>query len=61
MTLIFILTIIVAVAFVVATVVFPFTSSPLWDAVLIYSLYIFGIAVLVLGVVGAVGLVSGLL
>lgn len=61
MTLIFVLTIIVAVAFVVSTVVYPFTCSPLWDAILIYSLYIFGIAVLVLGVVGAVGLISGLL
>lgn len=61
MTLIFVLTIIVAVAFVMSTVVYPFTRSPLWDAVLMYSLYIFGIAVLVLGVVGAVGLISGLL
>lgn len=61
MTLIFTLTIIVAVAFVVATMVFPFTSSPLWDAVLIYGLYILGIAIMVLGVIGAVGLISGLL
>lgn len=61
MTLIFTLAIIVAVAFVVATVALPFTSSPLWDAVLIHVLYILGIAIMVLGVIGAVGLVSGLL
>lgn len=61
MTLIFALTIIVAVAFVVSTVVYPFVSSPLWEAVLVYSLYIFGNAILVFGVVGAVGFISGLL
>lgn len=61
MTLVFTLTIIVAVAFVVATMVLPFTRSPLWDAVLIYGLYILGIAIMVLGVIGTVGLISGLL
>lgn len=61
MTLILTLTIIMAVAFVVGTVVLPFANSPLWDAVLIYGLYILGIAIMVLGVIGAVGLISGLL
>lgn len=61
MTLIFTLTIIVAIAFVAAAMVFPFVSSPLWEAVLVYGLYIFGTAVLVFGGVGAVGLISGLL
>lgn len=61
MTLIFALTIIVAVAFVVSTVVYPFVSSPLWEAVLVYSLYIFGTTILVFGGVGAVGFISGLL
>ena len=61
MTLIFTLAIIAAVAFVAATVALPFANSPLWDAVLIHGLYILGIAIMVLGVIGAVGLVSGLL
>lgn len=61
MTLIFALTIVAAVTFVVSTVVYPFVSSPLWEAVLVYSLYIFGTAILVFGGVGAVGFISGLL
>lgn len=61
MTLVFTLTIIAAVAFVASTVVYPFTRSLLWEAVLVYSLYIFGTAVLVFGGIGAVGLISGLL
>lgn len=61
MTLIFTLTIIAAIAFVVATMALPFTRSPLWDAVLIYGLYALGVAIMVLGVVGTIGLVSGLL
>ncbi len=61
MTLVFTLIIIMAIAFVVATVAFPFASSPLWDAVLTYGLYILGIAIMVFAVIGAVGFISGLL
>lgn len=61
MTFVFTLTIIVAVAFVAATIALPFARSPRWDAVLIYGLYVLGIIIMVLGVVGAVGLISGLL
>lgn len=61
MAFIFTLVVIMAVAFVAATIALPFTRSPLWDAVLIYSLYVFGFATLVLGAVGTVGLLTGLL
>ena len=61
MTLVSILIIIMAIAFVAATVVFPFASSPLRDAVLTYGLYILGIAIMVFVVIGAAGFISGLL
>lgn len=57
----FILASIAAAAFMVIIVAYPRACSPLWDAVLIASLYVLGIALVVLGVVGSVGMISGLL
>lgn len=56
----FILASIAAATFMVIIVAYPRACTPLWDAVLIASLYILGIALAVLGLVGAIGLISGL-
>lgn len=55
------LIIVAALAFVTLIVAFPATRSPLWDAVFIYTLHILGLALVVTGLVGAIGSVSGLL
>ena len=61
MTPLFALITIMVVSFFVLIAVFPITRSPLWDAVCTYTLYTLGVAIVVLGLVGAVGSISGLL
>lgn len=61
MSLIFILITVAAFAFIALIVAFPVTRSPLWDAVFIHTLHALGFIVVSLGLVGAVGLISGLL
>lgn len=46
---------------VVLVAAFSITDSPLWDTVFAGAIYILCLAVTVLGVVGAIGSVSGLL
>ena len=52
---------IVALFFIVLIIAFPVTNSPLWDSIFIHTLHILGFLVVVLGLVGAVGAISGLL
>lgn len=61
MELIFTLITITTFAFVVLVVAFPATCSSRWDSILIYTLYFLGCITVVLGFVGAIGLISGLL
>lgn len=61
MSLIFTLIAIAVFAFVVLIVAFPVTRSPLWDAIFIYTLHALGFVIVVLGLIGAIGLISGLL
>ena len=61
MSLIFTLITIAALAFVALIVAFPVTRSPLWDAILVYTLHALGFIIVVLGLIGALGSVSGLL
>ena len=61
MSLIFTLIIIATFAFITLIVAFPVTRSPLWDSVFIHTLYALGFIIVVLGLVGAIGLISGLL
>ena len=61
MSLILTLITIAAVAFIVLMIVFPVTRSPLWDAIFIHTLHFLGFVVVVLGLVGAIGRISGLL
>ena len=61
MSLIFTLITIAAFAFIALTIAFPVTHSPLWDAIFIHTLHALGFIVVVLGLVGAIGLTSGLL
>lgn len=61
MSLIFTLIIIAALAFVALIVAFPVTHSPMWDAIFIHTLHALGFILVVLGLIGAIGLISGLL
>lgn len=61
MSLIFTLITIAALAFIALIAAFPVTRSPLWDAILIYTLHALGFSIVVLGSIGAIGLISGLL
>lgn len=61
MTLIFTLIAIAMFAFMVLVAAYPLTRSPLWDALLTHALYALGVIVVILGVVGFIGAVSGLL
>ena len=61
MSLIFTLITITTFAFIALIVAFPATQSPLWDAIFIHTLHALGFIIVVLGLVGAVGLISGLL
>lgn len=61
MSLIFTLITIAAFAFIVLIVAFPATRSPLWDAVFIHTLHALGFIIVVLGLTGAIGSISGLL
>lgn len=61
MSLISTLITIAVLAFMALIVAFPVTRSPLWDSVFIYTLHILGFSIVVLGLVGAIGLISGLL
>lgn len=61
MSLIFTLITIAVVAFIALMIVFPATRSPLWDAIFIHTLHSLGFIIVVLGLVGAIGLISGLL
>ena len=61
MIVVFTLLIIAALAFVAAAVSYTAPSSPMWDAILVHSLYVLIISVLVLGGVSTVGSLSGLL
>lgn len=61
MSLIFTLIIITTLAFVALVVAFPVTHSPLWDFIFIHTLHALGFIIVVLGLVGAIGLISGLL
>lgn len=53
--------IIMVVAFTALVVAFPVTRSPLWDAVFIHTLHALGACIVVLGLVQAIGSMSGLL
>lgn len=61
MSLIFTLITIAVFAFVALIVASPVTHSPLWDGIFIYTLYALGLIIVVLGLVGAAGSISGLL
>ena len=61
MSLIFTLITIAALAFVTLIVAFPVTHSSVWDAIFIHTLHAIGFIIVVLGLVGAIGLISGLL
>ena len=61
MSLIFTLITIAALAFIALIVAFPVTHSPLWDAIFIHTLHALGFIIVVLGLTGAIGLISGLL
>ena len=61
MSLIFMFIIIAVFAFIALIVAFPVTRSPLWDSIFIHTLHVLGFIVVVLGLVGAIGLISGLL
>lgn len=61
MSLILTLIIIATLAFVSLIVAFPTTNSPLWDAVFIHTIHILGFLIGVLGLTGALGLISGIL
>lgn len=61
MTLIFTLITITTFAFMALVVAFPVTRSSRWDSILIHTLHFLGFIIVVLGLVGAVGLISGLL
>jgi hypothetical protein len=61
MTLIFTLIAIAMFASMALIAAFPLTRSPLWDAAFTYFLYGLGTIVVILGVVGFIGSVSGLL
>ena len=61
MSLIFTLITIAALAFVALIVASPVTHSPMWDAIFIYTLHALGFIIVVLGLTGAIGLISGLL
>ena len=52
---------IAALAFVALIAAFPVTRSPLWDAILVHTLHALGFTILVLVLIGALGLISGLL
>lgn len=61
MVLIFTLITIASFAFIALIVAFPVTCSPLWDAIFVYTLYALGFVIVGLGLIGAIGLISGLL
>lgn len=61
MSLIFTLITIAAFASIALIVAFPVTNSPLWDSIFIYTLHILCFIIVVLGLVGGIGLISGLL
>lgn len=61
MSLVFTLMAIAAIAFIVLIVAFPVTQSPWWDQFFVYTLYVLGGSIVVLGVVGTIGSISGLL
>lgn len=61
MTAIFTLITISTLAFIVLIVAFPVTRSPLWDGVFIWALHVLGVIIVVSGLTGAIGLISGLL
>lgn len=61
MSLIFTLITIATLASIALIVAFPATRSPLWDSIFIHTLYALCFIVVVLGLVGAIGSISGLL
>jgi hypothetical protein len=61
MSLIFTLITVAALTFIALIVAFPATRSPLWDAIFIHTLHALGFIIVVLGLIGALGLISGLL
>lgn len=61
MSLIFIIITVVTLVFIALIVAFPVTRSPLWDSIFIHTLHALGFIIVVLGLVGAIGSISGLL
>ena len=61
MSLILTLITIAALVFVALIAAFPVTHSPLWDAIFVHTLHALGFIIVVLGLIGALGLISGLL
>lgn len=61
MSFVSVLVIIVVIALVAVVTSYFGPSSPVWDAVLVYGLYVLGTAAAVLGTVWAIGTSSGLL